>query len=97
MHGHQAVVLLVEIEELTFLLHERARTVDVVTPAVVLASELPARTPRLLAGKVVPHQLVAAVTADVVERVHLTAHVAHDDDGRVGDHDLLGEVAAVAR
>ena len=55
------------------------------------------RAARLLAREVGPHQLVAAVAADVVERADLAVHVAHDDDRRVGDRELLGEVAALPR
>jgi hypothetical protein len=78
------------------LLHEVQRTVEVVAPPVVLAGELPAGAVHFLAREVVPHQLVAAVAADVVERPHLPVHAAHDDDRRRGDLELLGEVAAVA-
>ena len=67
----EAEVVLVEVEELALLLHEVQRTVEVVAPAVVLAGELPAGAVHLVAGEVVPHQLVAAVAADVVERPHL--------------------------
>ena len=50
LHGHEAVVRLVEVEELEVLLDERARTVEAVTPAVVLARELPAAAVGLWSG-----------------------------------------------
>ena len=96
VHRDEAVVGLVEIEELAFLLDEGAGAVESVTPAVVLAGELTRGAARLLARKVLPHQLVATVPADVVERADLIS-VAHDDDRRARDCDLSGEVAAVAR
>ena len=74
--GTQPVVGLVEVEELGLLLHERQRTVEAVAPAVVLAGELPARAARLLAREVVPHQLVSAVAADVVERADFVVGAA---------------------
>src|SRR5262249_32278229 len=89
--------LLVDVEELARLLHERAGTVELVSPAVVLAHELTAVPARLLAREVLPHELVAAVSADVVERAHLPLHVADHDDRRLRDRELLGEVAPVAR
>ena len=79
VHRDEAVVGFVEIEELTFLLDEGAGAVESVTPAVVLASELTRGAARLLARKVLPHQFVAPVPADVVERADLVP-VAHDDD-----------------
>ena len=94
---HQAVAALVEVEELALLLHEGEVAVEVVAPAVVLAGELPADAAGLLLREVVPHQLVAAVPADVVERLDLAVGGAHHDDRRVGDLQLLGEVAALAR
>ena len=93
----QPVVLLVEVEELGLLLHEGQLALRGVAPPVVLAGELAARPLRLLAGVVVPDQLVAAVTADVVEGVDLAVLPAHDHDGGAGGGDLLREVAARAR
>ncbi len=93
VHGHQPVVVLVEVEELVLLLDEVEGAVEVVAPAVVLAGELPADPGGLLLGEVVPHQLVAPVAADVVEGPDLTLHVAHHDHRGLGDLDLLGEVA----
>ena len=72
VHRAQPVLRLVEVEELVLLLHERQRAVEAVAPAVVLAGELPAGASDLLVGKVVPHQLVSAVTADVVEGADLS-------------------------
>src|SRR5262249_405589 len=46
---------------------------------------------------VLPHELVAPVAADVVERAYFAVEAAHDDDRRLGDGELLGEVAPVAR
>ena len=71
MHRDEPVVGLVEVEELLLLLHEVQRAVEVVAPAVVLAHELAGDAARLLLREVVPDQLVAAVTADVVERPDL--------------------------
>ena len=68
VHRDQRVVGLVEVEELALLLHERARAVEAVAPPVVLAGELARGAARLLAREVLPHELVAAVPADVVER-----------------------------
>src|SRR5262249_53101855 len=93
----EPVVGLVEVEELALLLDERAAAVEVVLPAVVLAHELAAAPRRFLAGIVLPDELVAPVAADVVERAHLAVETTHDDDRRLGDRELLGEVAAVAR
>ena len=80
VHGDEAVLALVQVEELALLLDEGQRALEVVTPAVVLAGELAAGAARLLARVVLPHQLVAAVAADVVEGAHPALHVAHDDD-----------------
>jgi hypothetical protein len=96
VHRDEAVVGLVQVEELTLLLHERAPAVELVLPAVVLADELAAAAARLLAREVGPYQLVAAVAADVVEGADLAVHAAHDDDRRVGERELLREVAALA-
>ena len=43
LHRHEAVVGLVEVEELALLLHEGEVALEGVAPAVVLAGELPAR------------------------------------------------------
>src|SRR4029450_12246369 len=78
--GDEAVVVLVEVEELAFLLDEGAAAVEVVAPAVVLARELAAGAADFFAGVVVPHEFVAAVAADVVEGAHGAVAVAYDDD-----------------
>src|SRR4029078_208099 len=67
VHGRQAEVALVEVEGLALPLAERAVALQLVAPAVLLARELPAEALRLLAREVIPHELVAAVAADVVE------------------------------
>ena len=95
-HRHEAEVGPVEVEELALLLHERQVAVEAVAPAVVLAGELPGGAADLFAGVVVPHQLVAAVAADVVEGADLAGHVAHDDDRGARRVELTREVAAVA-
>ena len=82
VHRDQTRARLVEVEELVLLLHEGEVAVEVVAPAVVLARELPAEPLRLLARVVVPHELVAAVAADVVERPHLAVVAADDDERR---------------
>ena len=56
-----------QVEELVLLVHVGARAVEAVAPAVVLADELPGVAAGLVAGRAVPHELVAAVPADVVE------------------------------
>ncbi len=96
LHGDQAVVGLVEVEELALLLHEGQRALEVVAPAVVLAGELTAGAARLFPGEVVPHELVAAMAADVVEAPDAALLVAHDDHRGAGAGQLLGEVAAGA-
>jgi hypothetical protein len=48
IHRHQAVAVLVEIEELAFLLHVSELAVQVVAPGVVLAGELPAHATGVL-------------------------------------------------
>ncbi len=95
--GREAVVGLVEVEELTLLLHEREVAFERVAPPVVLALELPAGAVHLFVGVVLPHQLVPAVAADVVERTHLVVAGAHHDDRGAGRVDLLGEVAPLLR
>ncbi len=95
----QAVAALVEVEELVLLLDEREVAVQAVPPGVVLAGELPAGSGGLLVGKVVPHQLVSAVPADVVVRLD-RAVLGLDDDHRgtgSGRGQFPGEVAAGAR
>src|SRR5262249_53483259 len=88
---------LVEVEELVFLLHERALALQRVTPAVVLAGELAARARGLFTRVVLPHELVAPVPADVVEGAVLVLAGAHDDDRRARRVEFLGEVAADPR
>ena len=97
MHRHQSVARLVEIEELLLLLHEGEVAVQVVAPGVVLAGELAAGTGGLFPRLVVPHQLVAAVAADVVVRLHLAAAGAHHDDRGVDGRQFFGEVVALPR
>src|SRR5690606_36656674 len=95
VNGNQAVAALVEVEELPLLLHERQVAVEVVAPRAVLAGELAADPAGLFQRHVVPHQLVAAMPADVVVRLHLTGGGAHHDDRGVDDLHFLGEVAAL--
>src|SRR5581483_4185801 len=92
--GRESVVGLVEIEELVLLLHERARALEVVAPAVVLAGELATGTAGLLAGEVLPDELVAPMAAHVVERADLVLRRAHDHDRGARAVELLREVAA---
>ena len=91
VHGDEAVVVLVDAEELTLLLDEGALPSEAVAPAVVFANELPAAALGLLRREVVPHEFVAAMAADVVERSNRVAVTRHDDR-RPSDLDLLGEV-----
>ena len=79
VHRDEAVVRLVDPEELALLEDGRALPVEVVLPAVVLAGELPAVALRLHARVVGPDQLVAAVAADVVEGADHAVHAPHDD------------------
>src|SRR5215218_6935827 len=97
LHGLESILRSVEAEELALLLHERQVALQVVTPSVVLAGELTAGALDLLVGIVVPHQLVSAVTADVVEGADLLVLTADHDHRRSGRVDLLGEVATDAR
>ena len=97
LHRLQPVLRAVEVEELALLLHERQFTLEVVAPPVVLAGELTAGALDLLVRKVVPHQLVSAMPADVVEGADLLVLALHHDHRRLGRVDLLGEVAADAR
>ena len=92
VHGNQAVLGLVEVEELSLLLREGAGAVEPVAPPVVLAGELAGRSPRLLVRVVLPYELVAAVPAHVVERAYVVAVADHDDRGVRGG-DVLGEEA----
>ena len=97
VHGSQPVFGRVEVEELRFLLDEFQGAVEVVAPAVVLAGELPAGAAGLLSGKVVPHQLVSPVPADVVEGPNLLVSAFDQDHRGADDLDLLGQIAADAR
>ncbi len=97
LHAGQSVVGTVEVEELLLLLHEGEFAIEGVPPPVVLARELATRTADLFARIVLPHQLVAAVPADVVERPDLAVGAPHHDDGRAGRGDLAREVAAHLR
>ncbi len=98
-HRDKAVLALVDVEELVLLLDEGQVAVEAVAPGVVLAGELPAGARGFLVWKVVPHQLVSAVTADVV--VGLDGPVLGLDDdhrhARARRRQLFGEVAASAR
>src|SRR5206468_12406263 len=96
VHGHQPELARVEVEELAVLLDQRQRSVEGVAPAVVPTGELAAEALGLLVGGVVPHQLVAAVTTDIVERPYLPALAPHDNHCRVGGGDLPGEATAGA-
>src|SRR5262245_7563402 len=96
VHRHEAVVRLVDPEELALLEDVRQATVELVPPAVVLACELPARTADLLGRVVGPHQLVAAVAADVVEGADLVIHATDDDQRGIRDRELLGEEAPLS-
>src|SRR5262249_21694905 len=51
----------------------------------------------LLARGALPDQLVASVSAHVVEGADLALHVARDDHGGLGGRQLLREVGAIAR
>ena len=94
VHLRHAQRLLVEVEELLLVGDVRDAPVEAVAPAVVLARELAAAAARLLAGVLLPHDLVAAVGADVVERVHVAVEAAGDDDRREPPGQLAGEVGA---
>ncbi len=97
-HRLEAVLALVDVEELILLLNEGQFAVETVAPSVVFAGELPAGAGGLLMRKVVPHQLVAPMPADVVEGPD-HAVLALDDDHRhprSGGRQLLGEVATSA-
>ena len=96
VHRHEAVVGLVDPEELALLKDEGAAAVEIVLPAVVLAGELPAGSTDLLGRVVGPHQLVAAVAADVVEGADLVVHAPDDDQRGARDRELLGEEAALS-
>ena len=97
VHRHQPEVDLVEVEELTFLLHERAGAVESVAPPVVLAGELARGAAGLVLREVRPDELVATVPADVVERADLAVLVADHHDRRLRDRQLLREVAPAPR
>src|SRR5262245_4826320 len=61
--------------EWDLLVHVRARAVEAVPPAMVLADELSGAAAGLVTGRAFPQQLVARVPADVVEGTHATVHV----------------------
>src|SRR5262245_2748572 len=94
VHRNEAVVGLVDPEELTLLEDEGAAAVELVGPAVVLAGELPGGPADLLGRVVGPHQLVAAVAADVVEGADPVVLAPGDDQRGLRDRELLGEEAA---
>src|SRR6185437_7672582 len=87
-----------DVEELALLLDEGQLAVEVVAPGVVFAGELPADAGGLLVRKVVPHQLVPAVAADVVVRLDGPVLGLDDDHRRAGTRrgQFPGEVAAGA-
>jgi hypothetical protein len=97
VHRHQTGAALVDAEELALLLDERERAVEVVTPAVVLAGELPADTLGVELRVLAPGELVAAVAAHVVEGADGALLVAQHEDGGVGGRHVLREVAAATR
>ena len=97
LDGDQAEVVLVEVEVLLLLEDEVQGAIEAVTPAVVLAHELPTGAAGRLSRRVIPQDLVPAVPAHVVKCTHLPVQVTHDDHRRSGDHDVLREEAAVAR
>src|SRR5262245_12482774 len=96
-HRNQPEVRLVEVEELALLLDEGQIALQRVAPGVVLAGELTARAGHLLTRIVVPHQLVSAVAAHVVERPDLVVGVLDDDHRRsgAGRRHLSCEVASL--
>src|SRR5262249_7546394 len=96
VYGDERELRLVDAEELALLQHVGELPVEVVPPAVILAGELPAAAARLGARIVVPDELVAAVTAHVVEGADLVVHAAHDDQRRLRDRELAREEAALA-
>ena len=97
LNASESVLLLVEVEELAFLLNESELAFEVEAPGVVLALELAAHPAGLVAGVFVPNQLIAAMAADVVECVDPVIPGADDDDRRSGGVDLLSEVAPLPR
>ena len=97
LHGYQAELVAVEVEELRFLLHEGHRTVQCVAPSVVLTGELPAGAARLLLRVVVPDELVPPVAADVVEAPDDAVGAADHDHGGPGGIELLREITAGPR
>ena len=98
-HRNQPELALVDVEELLLLLDEGQVAVEAVAPGVVLAGELPAGAGGLLVRKVIPHQLVSTVTADVVIRLDRPVLGLHDDHRHAGARrrQFLGEVATGAR
>src|SRR6185437_15542770 len=96
VHRHETVATLVEVEELVFLLDEGEIAIQVITPRVVLARELPAYTSGFFQRHVVPYQLVTAMAAHIVKRVDLTRPVAHQNDRRVDDFKFSRDIAAFA-
>src|SRR5262249_60314669 len=94
MHRAEPICASVDIEELRLLLHIGQRTEEVIAPPVVLAGELATRPPGFLVWEIVPHQLVSAVPADVVEAANHIVLALDDDHRRAGGLDLFSEVAA---
>src|SRR5262249_301023 len=76
VHRGEAQFVLAQIEELVLLVDVRARAVEAVPPAVVLADELPGVAAGLVTWRFLPQQLVAAVPAYVVEGSDPALHVA---------------------
>src|SRR5262249_49532129 len=76
VHRGEAQFVLAQIEELVLLVDVRARAVEAVPPAVVLADELPGVAAGLVSGRALTQQVVAAVPAYVVEGPAPALHVA---------------------
>src|SRR3546814_4946419 len=86
---HEAAFLLVEIEEVRLVWHAHQAAVVAVDPVVVIAGE--ARGAAALGQ----HHLIAAMGADIVERLNSVIAAARHHDRRVPDLDGLGEEAAL--
>ena len=88
---------LVEVEELLFLGDVGDAPIEPVAPPVILARELAARAAGLLLRVLLPNDLVAAMGAHVVERVHGAVEIACDDDRRQSARQVAGEVRPRSR
>src|SRR3546814_8095378 len=80
-----AAFLLVEIEEVRLVWHAHQAAVVAVDPVVVIAGE--ARGAAALGQ----HHLIAAMGADIVERLNSVIDAARHHDRRVPDLDGLGD------